>query len=248
RELSVWQQIMNHPRILPLFGIDYTSVQGLPFLVSPWMHRGTLLHYLSLSDRMKAPIESLLFEIADAVAFIHSRGFVHNDLTASNVLLDHEEHVRLAGFSLADLPGQAHGESMRSPRRLAPELLHPEKYPVEGPTPSFATDVYAFASLCLEVYTLRMPFADFRLDAQALYEVVQGRYPRRPTPEECGGRAIPDAIWALMEACWAAAAARPSMSDVVQLLATSTQQVPVVPAPTLAAPTLPEPTPPTPTG
>jgi hypothetical protein len=83
-----------------------------------------------------------------------------------------------------------------------------------------------------QAYTLRTPYADFRFDAQVLYEVLEGRHPRRPTSEECGGAPIPDSVWTCMQACWAAAAAsRPSMQDVVQMLAASAQQMQNVPVP-----------------
>jgi hypothetical protein len=59
RELQTWRQL-DHHRILPLFGIDFTSFPGLPSLVSPWMIRGTLLHYLSIADRAKVPLGSMV--------------------------------------------------------------------------------------------------------------------------------------------------------------------------------------------
>jgi serine/threonine-protein kinase TNNI3K len=55
REALVWRQL-KHPFILPFIGIDDITFASTGFLclVSPWMHRGTLKHFMKTPDYMPA--------------------------------------------------------------------------------------------------------------------------------------------------------------------------------------------------
>uniref|UniRef100_A0A5K3EMD8 non-specific serine/threonine protein kinase n=3 Tax=Mesocestoides corti TaxID=53468 RepID=A0A5K3EMD8_MESCO len=44
---------------------------------------------------------SLFRELADGLAYIHSKGVIHRDLKPANVLLDAEDHVKIGDFGLA---------------------------------------------------------------------------------------------------------------------------------------------------
>lgn len=44
---------------------------------------------------------SLFRELADALAYIHSKGVIHRDLKPANVLLDAGDHVKIGDFGLA---------------------------------------------------------------------------------------------------------------------------------------------------
>jgi hypothetical protein len=45
KELQVWKRI-NHPNILPLYGLTYKMGTTLPAMVCPWQEQGNLSQYL----------------------------------------------------------------------------------------------------------------------------------------------------------------------------------------------------------
>ncbi|KAJ7886898.1 kinase-like domain-containing protein [Mycena leptocephala] len=94
---------------------------------------------------------------------------------------------------------------------MAPELIDPERF--GSPflrTP--ATDVYAFACVCLELYTGRPPFANLS-ETATLLRVINGDRPERPSCEP----AMSDALWQHVNECWAQdSAARPATDVVLQ--------------------------------
>jgi serine/threonine protein kinase len=57
REALVWQGL-DHPSVLPLFGIDRETFQGSLCMVSPWMENGTVLKYLN--DHGRADVDKLV--------------------------------------------------------------------------------------------------------------------------------------------------------------------------------------------
>jgi serine/threonine protein kinase len=113
-------------------------------------------------------------EIVLGIEYLHSEHVVHGDLravrlqavayiylvsivtcTQSNVLVDHNWHARIADFGLAhcsQLATATHTSRFRgSARWMAPELHDPAAFGLQMFQRTFATDVYAFALLCLEV-------------------------------------------------------------------------------------------------
>ncbi|KAJ6486664.1 hypothetical protein C8R45DRAFT_995477 [Mycena sanguinolenta] len=94
---------------------------------------------------------------------------------------------------------------------MAPELLHPERFGFKF-TRTPATDVYAFACVCFELYTERPPFADLPEPA-AWMKVLDGERAERPP----GPPLMTDTLWQNVREFWAQTpATRPSAQFVVQ--------------------------------
>ncbi|KAJ7266663.1 hypothetical protein C8J57DRAFT_1328450 [Mycena rebaudengoi] len=84
---------------------------------------------------------------------------------------------------------------------MAPELLNQE---LEFKR-TRASDVYAFACLCVEIYTGEQPFWNFIHDITVVLQILDHKRPPRPSslgPPD-GTRAMSDGLWAIVEACWA---------------------------------------------
>jgi serine/threonine protein kinase len=78
-------------------------------------------------------------------------------LLQSNILIDQDFHPRLADFGwtrLVDEIAQGSTNMTRSLRWMAPELLDP----TEGVQQTYASDIYAFACVCVEVSTFPLNF------------------------------------------------------------------------------------------
>jgi serine/threonine protein kinase len=74
----------------------------------------------------------------------------------ANILLDDRGHALLADFGLAVITDSPLAATNRggSLRWMAPELLHPESYGFKEFQRTFASDIYSFACVCLEVCAL----------------------------------------------------------------------------------------------
>ena len=100
-----------------------------------------------------------MHQIALGLDYLHDEGIVHGDLHAGNVLVDGNGAVRLTDFGLSLISegtaynyGSHHGGG--AIRWSAPELFDPEEFGLDSSRPTFSSDVYAFACVCIEVCAL----------------------------------------------------------------------------------------------
>jgi serine/threonine protein kinase len=166
----------------------------------------------SVSNLVEEPAEltedrllRLMEETLGGLAFMHSRGVIHRDLTPENILVSQDDHVKIADFGLSKMVGrgggisdsQGHTANVGSPAYMAPELL---KY--DGSSTSHytsAVDVYSFAIILNALWRRSDPY-DSRGFAGALHLLRLVEEGRRPdVPSDC-----PTFLAQLMRSCWAA--------------------------------------------
>ncbi|KAJ6542648.1 kinase-like domain-containing protein [Mycena capillaripes] len=203
REALVWQTL-RHEYVLPLIGIDRETFPSSFCMVSPWMKHGTILKYLN--EHGRADVDKMLLQIAEGLAYLHSMKIVHGDLRGTNILVSDDWKACLADFGLTGVIEDAvsttsgaltstanHAGSLRW---FAPELMAPTFFGCERFVRTPATDVYAFACVCLELYTGSPPFSDVSPDVAAMLKVVAGERPAQPAT-------MSDNLWQLVTAAWA---------------------------------------------
>ncbi|KAJ7203038.1 kinase-like domain-containing protein, partial [Mycena pura] len=209
REALVWQRL-RHAFIVPLIGIDMEGFPSSLCMVSPWMKNGTVINFLSgfRGVTRQSVVNRLIREIAQGLAFLHDQKIVHGDLRGSNILVDDDDHASLTDFGLTVL-SDATTQSQNgagSVRWMAPEILNPDAFGLEDYKRTTASDIYAFACVCLEArpmwlhLTCSPPFhgAAHCNDASVMLQVIAGVRPPRPA-----GDLIPNHIWSVMQQCWA---------------------------------------------
>lgn len=101
--------------------------------------------------------------------------------------------------------------TMNNPRWLACELLKND-----DAKPSFASDVWSYAMLCLEVFTEKPPFANIKSNWSVFRLVNEGKIPEYP---EHNKPHFPLKLWELMKECWRGSPSRrPDMQEVFRRL------------------------------
>jgi serine/threonine protein kinase len=152
---------LKHDRLVQIF--DFEEIGDELLLVMEYAAGG------SLADRMKAlkqseqiisvsEVERIGLETAEGLAVIHALDVVHRDLKPGNLLLDAQEHVKIADLGLAQVSG---GSSSRSqlgslarPHPGTPAYMSPEQETSPGYLRP-ASDVYALGIILFELLTGR---------------------------------------------------------------------------------------------
>ncbi|KAJ7093746.1 kinase-like domain-containing protein [Mycena epipterygia] len=216
REALIWRQLC-HPNVLPFFGLYYLGERLC--LVSPWMENGHVMKFLTNKNPTNTDRLSLILDIALALQYLHEKDVVHGDLKGLNILVTPSGRACIADFGVSSIVNVMTMEFTHSTanaragtaRYQAPELFRGESQN------HFGSDVYAFACVCYEIMTEKIPFYDLPNDMTVMFKVLEGKRPLRPMSWS-GTRAL-DNVWSLMENCWGEKAEmRPSASQIVEHL------------------------------
>jgi tRNA A-37 threonylcarbamoyl transferase component Bud32 len=143
---------LTHPNIVGVY--DVGEVDGLPFIVMEHVSGSSLKQRIERSGALPlADAVRLTDEIANGLAFAHSRGIIHADLKPSNILLDQNDQPKICDFGIARTPA----EDSDSPQLFATALyVAPER--VEGRPASVASDVYGLGLVVYEMLVGKPPF------------------------------------------------------------------------------------------
>lgn len=156
---------LEHPCILPIY--EYGEQFGCPYLVTPYMMNGSLADIIKQQGRCShEEILEILEQVVAGLEYAHSRGLVHGTLKPSNMVLDREKNLLVAGFGLmhmlqirgverSDRP-YAHLFSIADTFLVAPEYIAPEI--VQGQSIDMRSDIYALGAILFELLSGRPPF------------------------------------------------------------------------------------------
>jgi TolB-like protein len=185
REIEVGTAL-QHPRIVGV--LDSGSADGVLYYVMPFVEG------MSLRDRLnkekQLPVDDtieLTQQIADALAYAHSKGVIHRDIKPENILLDAKGGAMVADFGIARAVSVAGGETLTrtgmavgTPTYMSPEQAMGSR----DVTPE--SDIYSLACVVYELLAGQPPFtgptamallARHSLDNVPSLKIVRGTVP-----------------------------------------------------------------------
>ncbi|MGO8995413.1 MAG: serine/threonine-protein kinase PknK, partial [Polyangiaceae bacterium] len=149
---------LDHPHIVGYVSNGVTQ-DGAPYLVMPWLDGVDLQQHLKNGPLSIEDALVLARHVADALSYLHGRGFVHRDLKPSNLFLPggRVEDVQLIdlGIARASISQQVltlSGSLIGTPGYIAPEQARGDRE--VAPT----VDVFAFGCVLFECLTGRRLF------------------------------------------------------------------------------------------
>lgn len=227
REAYVWIQL-QHDHILPLEGVTVAEEFGpLPALVSLWMEKGSLDDYLKhehsgMPDLRK---RELIWQVTAGISYLHGKGIVHGDLTATNVLVDSSGRLRLADFGLSMILAESGNATFNSchpgnVRWMPPEALgagaggedeDENENDTKYEKPTKAWDVYSYGCVVLQIFSGHQPYAWLTNVLAVMGAMQKGRVPFRGIQSH--------GVCQQLSPCLSKASAdRPTMDDIVRVL------------------------------
>jgi serine/threonine-protein kinase PpkA len=145
---------LEHPCIVGVHEVGRTS-QGLLYYVLPYLARGHLGQRDFTNDEPR--IIEVLRSLLSALEYAHTRGIVHRDVKAENVLFDNADRPLLTDFGIAlqrnDTSNRltTAGLAVGSGGYMAPEQAR-------GETVDGRADLYSVGVLAFELLTGRLPY------------------------------------------------------------------------------------------
>jgi len=197
---------LDHPSIVPTYDLALDG-SGRPIMSMkllrgvPWIDLIARERPLLTYDDFLQRHLGILMDIAEAVAFAHSRGIVHRDLKPHNVVVGEFGEVYLVDWGLA---------VVFSRERLEEATGHRPQKPLPSPqtAPSPAGTYTYMAPEQADETALRVgPATDVFLLGATLYHVLAGQAPRaQVTPSQLQRMATQGEYRPLRETAWGGAA------------------------------------------
>ncbi|CAL1693961.1 unnamed protein product [Somion occarium] len=215
REALVWTQL-RHPNVLRLQSLDVTTYPNMPSMIFPWLEKGNIVETRNRMGSMPdtAQLDEWLLQVASGMSYLHDKKIVHGDLRGANILISDDMRAQVTDFGLItfarDHCRDFYSWSDAYERWNSPELIDPPSSSVSKTGRTVASDVFAFAFVCTEVYSGQQPFGECNL-LQVHRKVLSGERPEMPTSPVMSSN-----LCSMVEMCWSQAAGdRPTMTDVV---------------------------------
>jgi serine/threonine-protein kinase len=147
---------LSHPNIVQIYFIG--EDHGRHYLVMEYVAGRTLQQVLQDEGPLE-PRRSARFvrQAAEGLAAAHDHGIIHRDIKPANLLLDRRDHVKIADFGLAVLPGDATRLTATGMFLGTPGYLSPEQ--CRGEDADHRSDIYSLGVTWYELLTGVMPFA-----------------------------------------------------------------------------------------
>jgi tetratricopeptide (TPR) repeat protein len=167
---------LSHPNVLPVYDI---GIEGETCFVTMELVEGTNLRIWQ-RDRPRSHGDTIAvyIEAARGLAAAHAAGFVHRDFKPSNVLIGHDERVRVMDFGLVRAVDSRSESANSAPQSAVsgdtgdltapgdvlgtPAYMAPEQY--EGGAIDARTDQYSFCVALYEALYGAKPFGGRTFD------------------------------------------------------------------------------------
>lgn len=149
---------IRHPNIVQYLGTYRDPESGAPALLMELMDEN-LTSYLERQEAL-LPMHvqvNLLHDVALALAYLHSHGIIHRDLSSNNVLLIGSSRAKVTDFGMSSLVDMASPSKATLTTCPGTQVYMPPEALNEPPVYSEKLDCFSFGVLMLQVLTRQFP-------------------------------------------------------------------------------------------
>lgn len=148
--------VMHHPSVVETYEYGLTN-KGAPYLVMEFVDGPGLQVVISNRDEhlIRAQRLSLIREMAEALHYVHTQGYIHRDVCPRNFILTADfTHIKLIDFGLTVPATKAFmqpGNRTGTPLYMSPEIVR------RRPTDQ-RVDIFSFGVTCYQFLSFELPW------------------------------------------------------------------------------------------
>ena len=223
REIQIHSSLAKHPNVVTLYGV----LQSGPTTLVMEYGGNSLINVLKPRNGLasKAPFnnihkQSVLYDLAKGLAFIHSQGIVHFDIKPENCLVDENYNVKICDFGIAKRDNTINPNNYDhcgTPAYLALEII------LDTPLPRsiYKVDVFSYGTFMAEVSVGVHPYPRFpEIGPNELLSEIKYK-DLKPCIAPTRKHLLSESFRLLIMSCWQCGEennSRPSAADLVEAL------------------------------
>jgi len=155
---------LNHSNICTIYGVD--EHEGHVFISMEYVEGGTLRQQIPFARSEDALV--IASQIGEALQEAHTKGIVHRDVKADNIMLTAKGQAKVMDFGLAKLKGALKitrtSSTVGTLGYMAPEQI-------QGGEVDHRSDIFSFGVLLFEMLSGKLPFRGEH-EAAMVYSIV----------------------------------------------------------------------------
>ncbi|KAJ9447158.1 Mitogen-activated protein kinase kinase kinase A [Diplonema papillatum] len=207
---------LEHPHIVRYYGSTITGKnKDRIHLFMEYVPGGSLNQLVQQFGLLsELVVQAYTAQILRALEYLHTAGYVHKDLKASNILISTSSVVKITDFGTCHKIAKCSKTNKRASKMHVedkqtgtPNFFPPERIREKKIGPQ--TDIWALACVILEMINGRTPFSTASNYVVAQYRVGSGEVPRVPSSAS-------DLLKAFLSRCFLDASKRPSATELLQ--------------------------------
>ncbi|MGH7671822.1 MAG: serine/threonine-protein kinase [Gemmatimonadales bacterium] len=174
---------LEHPHIVPIYKVG--RHEEVLYIVMRCIDGASLRQLLGTQRRLSVgDAARIARQVADALAYAHSRDIVHRDVKPDNILLDRTGHVLVTDFGIAKAAQAASTEQLTTEGMIigTPQYMSPEQ--ASGDKVDGRSDIYALGIVLYQMLAGAPPF-----DGDSSASILAQQLTQQPAPIR---RARPD--------------------------------------------------------
>ena len=168
---------LSHPNLIRVY--EYVK-EALPYFVMEYFPSNHLRMNIAQPDKFPlstSRLRKVIEQTAQALSYMHEKGWVHRDVKPENVLVNKVGDARVIDYALALKPSGGLSKLFggKPPCQGTPSYMSPEQI-LRRPV-SISADIYSFGVVCYEMVVGRQPFR-----ANSRTELLQKHIRDQPIP------------------------------------------------------------------
>ena len=158
---------LNHPNVCTIYGID--EANDMQFIEMELVEGVTLRDKVDAASPLtiKQVVEYGI-QISEALHEAHSKGIIHRDIKAENIMVNSKNQIKVMDFGLAKLKGSL--KLTRTSSTIGTlAYMSPEQ--IQGIEADVRSDIFSYGVVLFEMTTGKMPFRGEH-EAAVMYSIV----------------------------------------------------------------------------
>jgi serine/threonine protein kinase/tetratricopeptide (TPR) repeat protein len=158
---------LNHPNVCTIYGID--EFENQQFIEMELVDGVTLRDKVASSSSLNIKqVVEYGIQIGEALQEAHSKGIIHRDIKAENIMVNSKNQIKVMDFGLAKLKGSL--KLTRTSSTIGTlAYMSPEQ--IQGIEADTRSDIFSYGVVLFEMTTGRMPFRGEH-EAAIMYSIV----------------------------------------------------------------------------